>query len=75
KRVPPGVDSAHRLQCTATSTFTSRRDSGARASPPSTLRRRPPHHLESSVPGVFVAGDVRAESAKRVAAAAPASSR
>ncbi len=30
---------------------------------------RPPHHLESSVPGVFVAGDVRAESAKRVAAA------
>ena len=31
--------------------------------------QRPPHHLESSVPGVFVAGDVRAESAKRVAAA------
>ncbi|MGD9619921.1 MAG: FAD-dependent oxidoreductase [Mycolicibacterium sp.] len=30
---------------------------------------RPPHHLESSVPGVFVAGDVRANSAKRVAAA------
>ena len=30
---------------------------------------RPPHHLEASVPGVFVAGDVRAESAKRVAAA------
>jgi thioredoxin reductase (NADPH) len=30
---------------------------------------RPPHHLETSVPGVFVAGDVRAESAKRVAAA------
>lgn len=30
---------------------------------------RPPHHLESSVPGVFVAGDVRSESAKRVAAA------
>ncbi|WP_370332482.1 FAD-dependent oxidoreductase [Mycolicibacterium hippocampi] len=30
---------------------------------------RPPHHLESSVPGVFVAGDVRADSAKRVAAA------
>ena len=29
----------------------------------------PPHHLETSVPGVFVAGDVRAESAKRVAAA------
>lgn len=32
-------------------------------------RDRPPHHLETSVPGVFVAGDVRAESAKRVAAA------
>ena len=30
---------------------------------------RPPHHLETNVPGVFVAGDVRAESAKRVAAA------
>ncbi|HEX4557993.1 MAG TPA: FAD-dependent oxidoreductase [Mycobacterium sp.] len=30
---------------------------------------RPPHHLETSVRGVFVAGDVRAESAKRVAAA------
>jgi thioredoxin reductase (NADPH) len=32
-------------------------------------QERPPHHLETSVPGVFVAGDVRAESAKRVAAA------
>lgn len=30
---------------------------------------RPPHHLETSVPGVFVAGDVRSDSAKRVAAA------
>jgi thioredoxin reductase (NADPH) len=30
---------------------------------------RPPYHLESSIPGVFVAGDVRAESAKRVASA------
>jgi thioredoxin reductase (NADPH) len=30
---------------------------------------RAPFHLESSVPGVFVAGDVRAESAKRVASA------
>src|ERR1700691_148025 len=30
---------------------------------------RPPHHLETSVPGVFVAGDVRADSANRVAAA------
>jgi thioredoxin reductase (NADPH) len=30
---------------------------------------RPPYHLETSVPGVFVAGDVRSESAKRVAAA------
>jgi thioredoxin reductase (NADPH) len=30
---------------------------------------RPPYHLETSVPGVFVAGDARAESAKRVASA------
>jgi thioredoxin reductase (NADPH) len=30
---------------------------------------RPPYHLEASVPGVFVAGDVRSESAKRVASA------
>jgi thioredoxin reductase (NADPH) len=30
---------------------------------------RPPYHLETSVPGVFVAGDARSESAKRVASA------
>ncbi|MGC0363122.1 thioredoxin reductase (NADPH) [Rhodococcus sp. 27YEA15] len=30
---------------------------------------RAPHHLETSVPGIFVAGDVHAESAKRVASA------
>jgi thioredoxin reductase (NADPH) len=30
---------------------------------------RAPYHLESSVPAVFVAGDVRAESVKRVASA------
>ncbi|MBF9066720.1 FAD-dependent oxidoreductase [Streptacidiphilus fuscans] len=30
---------------------------------------RPPYHLETNVPGVFAAGDVRAESAKRVASA------
>ncbi|GGN42934.1 FAD-dependent oxidoreductase [Streptomyces fuscichromogenes] len=30
---------------------------------------RPPYHLETSIPGVFVAGDARAESAKRVASA------
>jgi thioredoxin reductase (NADPH) len=30
---------------------------------------RAPYHLETSVPGVFVAGDVRADSAKRVASA------
>ncbi|WP_018505552.1 FAD-dependent oxidoreductase [Parafrankia discariae] len=30
---------------------------------------RDPYHLESSVPGVFVAGDARAESVKRVASA------
>ena len=34
------------------------------------LAARPlPYHLETSVPGVFVAGDARAESAKRVASA------
>ena len=31
--------------------------------------QRPPHTLETSVPGVFVAGDVRARSIKRVASA------
>ena len=30
---------------------------------------RQPYHLETSVPGVFAVGDVRAESAKRVASA------
>jgi thioredoxin reductase (NADPH) len=30
---------------------------------------RMPYHLETSVPGIFVAGDARAESAKRVASA------
>jgi thioredoxin reductase (NADPH) len=30
---------------------------------------RAPYHLETSVPGVFVAGDVRSQSAKRVASA------
>ncbi|KZF08255.1 MULTISPECIES: FAD-dependent oxidoreductase [unclassified Rhodococcus (in: high G+C Gram-positive bacteria)] len=30
---------------------------------------RLPHHLETSVPGVFAAGDVRSDSAKRVASA------
>ncbi len=30
---------------------------------------RAPYHLETSVPGVFVAGDARSESAKRVASA------
>ena len=33
------------------------------------LLERDPFYLESSVPGVFVAGDVRAQSVKRVASA------
>jgi thioredoxin reductase (NADPH) len=37
--------------------------------PPGWEPVRPPYHLETSVPGVFVAGDARAESAKRVASA------
>jgi thioredoxin reductase (NADPH) len=37
--------------------------------PPGWPLDRVPYHLETSVPGVFVAGDVRAESAKRVASA------
>jgi thioredoxin reductase (NADPH) len=37
--------------------------------PPDWPLSRSPYHLECSVPGVFVAGDVRAESVKRVASA------
>lgn len=39
------------------------------APPPGWSLDRDPYHLESSVPGVFVAGDVRSESVKRVASA------
>jgi thioredoxin reductase (NADPH) len=42
-------------------------EDGAR--PPGWTLERAPYHLETSVPGVFVAGDVRSESAKRVASA------
>ena len=37
--------------------------------PPGWTLDRPPYHLESSVPGVFVAGDARSASVKRVASA------
>jgi thioredoxin reductase (NADPH) len=37
--------------------------------PPGWELDRAPYHLETNVPGVFVAGDARAESAKRVASA------
>jgi thioredoxin reductase (NADPH) len=37
--------------------------------PPNWTPERAPYHLETSVPGVFVAGDARSESAKRVASA------
>ncbi|RAG86706.1 fused response regulator/thioredoxin-disulfide reductase [Streptacidiphilus pinicola] len=37
--------------------------------PPGWALDRSPYHLETNVPGVFAAGDVRAESAKRVASA------
>ncbi|WP_200301527.1 FAD-dependent oxidoreductase [Streptomyces adelaidensis] len=37
--------------------------------PPGWELDRPPYHLETNVPGVFVAGDARSESAKRVASA------
>jgi len=39
------------------------------AFPPGWNLDRAPYHLETSVPGVFVAGDARSESAKRVASA------
>ncbi|HJX20305.1 MAG TPA: hypothetical protein VJ454_04890, partial [Steroidobacteraceae bacterium] len=39
------------------------------ARPPGWTLDRDPHYLESSIPGVFVAGDVRAQSVKRVASA------
>ena len=42
--------------------------SGGRRPPAWTLPRDP-YHLETSLPGVFAAGDVRAESVKRVASA------
>jgi thioredoxin reductase (NADPH) len=37
--------------------------------PPGWPLDRDPYHLETSIPGVFVAGDVRADSVKRVASA------
>ncbi|WP_218605565.1 FAD-dependent oxidoreductase [Pseudonocardia abyssalis] len=37
--------------------------------PPGWPLDRDPYHLEASIPGVFVAGDVRSESVKRVASA------
>jgi len=37
--------------------------------PPGWDLDRAPYHLETNIPGVFVAGDVRSESAKRVASA------
>lgn len=37
--------------------------------PPGWTLARDPYYLESSLPGVFVAGDLRAESVKRVASA------
>jgi thioredoxin reductase (NADPH) len=37
--------------------------------PPGWIPDRSPFHLETSIPGVFAAGDVRSESAKRVASA------
>lgn len=40
-----------------------------RGRPPGWGLERDPYHLETSMPGVFAAGDVRAESVKRVASA------
>jgi thioredoxin reductase (NADPH) len=40
-----------------------------RGRPPGWALERDPYHLETSMPGVFAAGDVRAESVKRVASA------
>jgi thioredoxin reductase (NADPH) len=42
---------------------------GEGSRPPGWTADRAPYHLETSVPGVFVAGDARSESAKRVASA------
>jgi thioredoxin reductase (NADPH) len=44
-------------------------DLSADGRPPGWTLDRAPYHLETNVPGVFVAGDARAESAKRVASA------
>ncbi len=45
------------------------RDLDARTEPPSWQLSRPPQMLETSLPGVFAVGDVRANNVKRVASA------
>ncbi|GAA4671097.1 FAD-dependent oxidoreductase [Amycolatopsis dongchuanensis] len=57
------VRDAHGFVCTGTDLLVD----GQR--PPGWPLDRDPHHLESSIPGVFVAGDVRSQSVKRVASA------
>jgi thioredoxin reductase (NADPH) len=57
------IRDGHGFVCTGPDLLTE----GAR--PPGWTLDRDPHYLESSIPGVFVAGDVRAQSVKRVASA------
>ncbi len=66
-----GAVAAHRLARRASSRATSAASSSPAPTSATTAGRckRDPYLLETSVPGVFVAGDVRARSIKRVASA------
>ena len=75
RRSTPSSSSSARRRARTGSRASWRATSAASSSPAPTSRRpagrcgRDPYPLETSVPGVFVAGDVRARSIKRVASA------
>jgi thioredoxin reductase (NADPH) len=67
--VARAADHAGRSHPRRRTTVAVRRGSGRVSAPSATVTLRIPRMLETSVPGVFVAGDVRAGSVKRVASA------